>query len=188
MLHMGNLLGMSFLFVSVITGTCATADSWKKMDGWGTAKDIAETNKSMRTRAEVDEKETIIVRKEWESEAPAREARQKEREMWGITLPDRKTLKNSMASAIELDNPPEKLVNDCVEMYRNSLKDPRSPYVVGAKIERRSTLQLIVDARAKNSFGGYISTEFICDLNSSDSIDIEGTKLRVAFSVLGMAR
>jgi hypothetical protein len=79
--------------------------------------------------------------------------------------------------------PSEALITACVDKYRDYLKDPRSPYVYKATIKRN---KLYLDARAKNSFGGYIPGTFICPLRSDGAIDEKGLELYLAAFQFGI--
>ena len=75
------------------------------------------------------------------------------------------TLSDLIPKVIEYKQPSDKLVTACLDRHRDELKDPQSPYVQKAIIKVTvSEMRLILDARAKNSFGGYVPTVLECPL------------------------
>lgn len=166
-----------FIALSIVAGQ-SIAGSWSKLDGWGSSNDMASTNREMRARAENDARKSDEFKKKWDEEAPAREARRKEREMLG----QNNAAPVATISAPTDNNPSASLVDACVNKYRPWLKDPRSLYVVGSNITNG---KLVVDGRAKNSFGGYVPGTYTCAL-WGDDIDDSGTEVYLAMFRLGI--
>ncbi|MFT3800804.1 MAG: hypothetical protein QM766_06235 [Burkholderiaceae bacterium] len=74
----------------------------------------------------------------------------------------------------------DELVGACIDQWRPILKDPQSAYPVGSRIDEVTNLEkrdtppwkeIVVDGRAKNSFGGYIPATFGCGLSADGQID-----------------
>lgn len=139
---------------------------------WATPKEFGEINRGMRARAEKSAQEDADFRRKWEAEEPAREARRKAKEL--ADAMESKPHLNMPASAV----PSDRIVNLCLDHYRKHLKDPRSAYVVDATYSSDGR-KVIVDGRAKNSFGGYIPGTFTCTMRSADEIDEQQTEVDV---------
>lgn len=146
---------------------------------WATRKEFKELNQGMRSRADKSTQEADEFRKKWEAEEPAREARRKDAELRAYM--DRKQHGSLSISASSV--PSGAIIDACVEKYRRVLKDPNSVYVVSSTF---TASDLIVDARAKNSFGGYIPAYFKCAMLGSDRLDDEKTDIYVALFSLGV--
>lgn len=169
------------LFIALsIVAEQSIAGSWSKLDGWGSNNDIANTNREMRIRAENDARKSDELKKKWDEEEPAREARRKEREMLGLKNAD--PVRTVSAPTTADGNASDSLVDACVNKYRPWLKDPRSLYVVSSNITNG---KLVIDGRAKNSFGGYVPGTYTCAL-SGDAIDDSGTEVYLAMFRLGI--
>lgn len=166
------------LFIALSIVAEPSIAGWNKLDGWGSNNDIASTNREMRARAENDARKLDEFKKKWDEEAPAREARRKERE----TLGQKNTEPVLTISTPTNNNPSASLVDTCVNKYRPWLKDPHSLYVVSSNITNG---KLVIDGRAKNSFGGYVPGTYICAL-SGDDIDDNGTEVYLAMFRLGI--
>ncbi|MFN2162696.1 MAG: hypothetical protein ACK2UN_11530 [Candidatus Promineifilaceae bacterium] len=90
---------------------------------------------------------------------------------------------------------PEVLIESCLNKWRYLLKDPRSPYVVSSQIDlvknlerpdREPWKEVILNVRAKNSFGGYIPEVFVCGVAEDGLADIEVTDFYQAMFRLDM--
>lgn len=81
----------------------------------------------------------------------------------------------------------------CLDEFRPMLKDPRSAYVQEAfksyvtnSKMKNERAEVVLDARAKNSFGGFIPQAFVCGINDDGSIDKKGTETYKALFRLGL--
>lgn len=94
--------------------------------------------------------------------------------------------------------PPEALVATCLEQFRGLLNDPRSPYIQEAALTERvwksskgdvrRSLEVMLDARAKNKFGGYIAQVFTCPLtDDAATIEPQGMEAHLAAFRLGVS-
>ncbi|MGU5545595.1 hypothetical protein ACV1DN_09635 [Aeromonas allosaccharophila] len=90
---------------------------------------------------------------------------------------------------------PEQLKASCLDKWRPQLKDPRSPYIVAAQLDEVKNLErpdiplwqeVVMDVRAKNSFGGYIPDVFVCGVGDDGLADHKVTKLKIALHTLGV--
>lgn len=91
---------------------------------------------------------------------------------------------------------PEQLKASCLDKWRPQLKDPRSPYIVAAQLDEVKNLErpgtplwqeVVMDVRAKNSFGGYIPDLFVCGVGDDGLADQKVTKLKLALHTLRVA-
>lgn len=91
---------------------------------------------------------------------------------------------------------PEQLKSSCLDKWRPQLKDPRSPYIVAAQLDEVRNLErpdiplwqeVVMDVRAKNSFGGYIPDLFVCGVGDGGLADQKVTKLKIALHTLRVA-
>lgn len=91
---------------------------------------------------------------------------------------------------------PEQLKASCLDKWRPQLKDPRSPYIVAAQLDEVKNLErpdiplwqeVVMDVRAKNSFGGYIPDLFVCGVGDGGLADQKVTKLKIALHTLRVA-
>lgn len=90
---------------------------------------------------------------------------------------------------------PEQLKASCLDKWRPQLKDPRSPYIVAAQLDEVKNLErpgsplwqeVVMDVRAKNSFGGYIPDVFVCGVGDDGLADQKVTKVKIALHTLGV--
>jgi hypothetical protein len=93
--------------------------------------------------------------------------------------------------------PDDALVATCLAQYRGLLNDPRSPYVQDAALTERvwksskgdvrRGLEVMLDARAKNKFGGYVAQVFTCPLtDDAATIEPQGMEAHIAAFRLGI--
>jgi len=78
----------------------------------------------------------------------------------------------------EAEAPTEKLVADCVDKWRPSLRNPKAAYSESAKLGFLSVSKermLVVEARAQNGFGGMNAMQMKCSVTSHGDIDAAGT-------------
>lgn len=162
------------LFTLLATAEYSLADSWVS------AHDIENKNKEMRARAESDARKTDELKKKWDEDAPQRELREARLKAMDREVVNKKAAVNLSDSA----QPPESLVNACLEKYKPWFKDPRSVYVVSSSFSNDGR-KIVIDGRAKNSYGAYMPGNFTCVLSSENTIDAKGTEAYVAMFRLG---
>ena len=89
----------------------------------------------------------------------------------------------------------EQLKESCLDKWRSQLKDPRSPYIVSAQLDEVTNLEhpdapvhqeVVMDVRAKNSFGAYIPDTFVCGIGNDGLADEKLTKVQKALHLVGI--
>ncbi|NDP58023.1 MAG: DUF4124 domain-containing protein [Oxalobacteraceae bacterium] len=87
------------------------------------------------------------------------------------------------------ETPSNSLANACIDQYRTYLKDPKSAYIQSASFEqitplgndsRKPFVEIVVDARAKNSFGAFIPEKFQCPMDTNgDKLNLEKMQIYI---------
>ena len=57
------------------------------------------------------------------------------------------------------------LSSECLKIHKSNFRDPNSAYVSGARFSVIDDNILLVEVRAKNGFGGYVTADIECHVN-----------------------